>query len=101
MAAGDITFANACAGSYVVSGGARSIYGSLEHDETARAFQVAPSTGAQILACKLYDKEGTNVSQLVMNSNDGTADTSPGSIWLLANPSGDITLQFEVTYAGG
>lgn len=97
MAAGDITYSNAGAGSFIASGGAIKLYGYVEHDATARSFALVNGT---ILGINLFDKEGANVSQCVINSDDATADSAPGYIYLQSNPDGEVTLKFEVTYIG-
>jgi len=89
MAAGDI---NSRTLSSV--GNVRQITGTIDVDTTARAFAIADTSsyiiGAQVSAVD----DGAGSVNVLINSNDGSANTANGSIWVDA--SADIDANYVV-----
>ena len=67
--------------------------GSAEVSDTAQAFAIFDSR-THILFAAVTNEDGANAIQCVVNSDDGTADTLEGSLWMdNANASTD-TVRF-------
>ena len=92
MAAGDITYDSQANGS---SGNFATLSGSIEVDNTARAFAVC---GGHIVNAVLNDQDGVGTAQCTMNSNNGTVDSSKGSLYVDGSLSGPNTYKFTVFY---
>ena len=75
MAAGDINSRTVAS-----FGNQKIVYGTIEVDDTARAFAIA-STSSPILWCVATNQDATNAIQCIINSNNGTADTANGNLW--------------------
>jgi hypothetical protein len=85
MAAGDINSRNVnSAGDLAV------ISGTIEVDTTARAFAIA-NDKANIVSLTVATQDTADKAVLAMpNSDDGTADTKMGTIWVDGEGSGTV-----------
>ena len=90
MAAGDISSRT------VYGGNVRMMSGLIDVDTTARVFALLDTKSRIIAAQVSAEDDGAGSVNVMINSNNGTADTAMGSIWVDA--SADINANYVIWY---
>ncbi len=74
------------------------LVGTIEADSTATAFALT-STANTLVSCHLHNESDNDTTVLVvLNSDDGTAGTAQGSIWVQSSGTDDDTWRFCAFY---
>ena len=90
MAAGDIAYNTAPVG---VAGNVHVIHGTIEVDDTYRAFALA-STKSYIVHCMLQDEDGAGAMECDLNVNASGTVTN-GTIAVVGNHASTNTVRFR------